>query len=352
MTSNHTLVWLLCAGLLSVGCEQKPQSTNTAPAVSVTAAAILSVAEQTRDVPAPAVDPQGDDTERWIETDDMAVYRVVDPFGAQLAAATDAYKAKDNAKAAEALSLAAKALTAEGDGVDAKELEQLKRGASALETAAKQLTEGKLDSKAFNQVVSDGYSADIENRWELIDAERWFSYYDQPAVHFERAQAALSKDPKLAGVELAKVASYVRLQALHASGESKDLLAESLMELSSLATQLYEGKPTSQGELDDVVYDTSHALSFFHYHQVISAMAKPDGKTAARELQAAIKHVEALTKRADAKLIADVRKVVDEERELANSLQNGAKLESQFVNQKLKSLEQLLTKLRRPHAVK
>ncbi len=254
------------------------------------------------------------DDERWITVEETELYRVVDEVSERLADATDEMLKDDDQAAAESLRLAARALVAEAEGLDSSVYDKLKEPAHQLESVADALDRGDEDLQAFNDAVSAAYDADIMQRWVVLDDVQRLSFFEQPDVHFAKAEDALVQNKKEAAKELAKVASYVRLQALAATGPAQDRLEHAIDSIEQLQRKLDAGKAVDIDDLNDVRFETSHALAYFHYHRLVDKGSKRSPSA----WRAALHHLQAallLTPAADKRLLDDVQHWADDLKE-------------------------------------
>ena len=362
MYQRKLSVGILVLSAAVCGCEKKDTNEATPPAPATTATvtpkasakpeppAVTASASAGQPEATPAA--KADSTERFIEAQDVLLYRVVDKVGEHLATATNAFKGQDKTMTANALDLAAKALTNETAGMSPEVRASLQKPADELERVAKDIRGGKFDKKEFETAVTNAYAADIHGRWGEVVDTTWYAYYDQPQLHFDKAQQELAKDPKAAAIEVAKVASYVRMEMFRASGQSKDRLASAVKELDQMATELYTGKSVSKSQFENAYYDTADALSYYHYENFMRAYDKKENEIASREFHASVKHLELAVAHAGETADSDATKVVKDAKDLGDKLEHATEADAATIKKKAEAVTQLLDKLRKKHGSK
>jgi hypothetical protein len=158
----------------------------------------------------------------WIEYQDTTFTPVLDEVSKQLAAARSALASKDNAKAAEAMQAAARALRTQADRAARMERQRAAADLQAardthaklaaltrqLDATAAQIKAGKVPSTAaLDQTLSKAARADLERRWLVTDVTTWYPVVEEPQRHFTAAiEDYAKKDYKAAATEVRKAA--------------------------------------------------------------------------------------------------------------------------------------------------
>ena len=244
----------------------------------------------------------------WILYDDMSVTPVVDDVSSHLAAARAALDKKDNAKAAEAMQAAARALEAQGDraakldhqraAADLKAAKEVHAKMVALtkqlDAAAAQIKAGKLTSTAaLDKTIGKAQRADLERRWLVTDVTTWYPVAEEPQRHFGAAiEAYAKKDYKAAATEVRKAASYVRLEASRATGDVKKGLETANADLEKTASALDKGALKAEKDMDKAFASANHALALAHRARAAQSWARKAYDQAGYELKAAAQGLE------------------------------------------------------------
>jgi len=268
------------------------------PATSSTAAAASSAK-------APVVAKSPAD---WIEYDDATYTPVLDDVSQALANARAALAKKDTAKAAEAMTAAARALEAQADragridrqraAADMKLARETHTRMLALtkklDATAAQIKAGKVVSTAaLDKTLDKAARADMERRWLVTDVTGWYPVADEPQRHFGAAvEAFAKKDYKAAATEVRKAAAYVRLESARAVGDAKKGLDAADADLEKMAKALDRGAVKAEKEIDKVFANANHALALAHRAKAAESWAHKAYVQAGYELKAAAQGLE------------------------------------------------------------
>jgi hypothetical protein len=204
----------------------------------------------------PALAPRSPDS--WIVYDDATYTPVVDAVSRHLDAARKAFDAKDDKMAAREMRAVAEELRLQADRARKDDLSVVKSdeallaadvqaekdtikrmNASALKAsaAAAAIESGKIKSKAdLDMAINKAARADLEHRWLVSDVATWYPVTEEPQRHFTDAVAAsASNDYKSAAADVRKATSFLRLEAGRATGDAKQELHSSIVQLDKLA---------------------------------------------------------------------------------------------------------------------
>ena len=248
MNTRFTL--LAAAAMLAlVQLPLQAVAQTTKPAANAATAAPAAPATTTA-AKAPVVTQSPTD---WIQYDDTCYTPVVDDVSKALDDARTALAKKDNAKAADAMQTAARALEAQADRVakidrqraaaDMKLARETHARMAALthklDATAAQVKAGKVTTTAaLDKTLDKAARADLERRWLVTDVTGWYPVSEEPQRHFGAAgEAYAKKDFKAAATEVRKAAAYLRLESARATGEAKKGLdaADAELERTALA---------------------------------------------------------------------------------------------------------------------
>lgn len=317
---NTVLAAAVVAGFSQLPMAAFAQSAPTA-APSATAAAAKA--------PVAAKSPT-----EWIQYDDLSYTPVVDDVSAHLATARAALAKKDNAKAAEAMQAAARALEAQGDKVakldrqraaaDMKHARETHARMVALtkqlDATAAQVKAGKLPTTAaLDKTLGKAARSDLERRWLVTDVTTWYPVSEEPQRHFGAAvEAYAKKDYKAAAVEVRKAEAYVRLEAARATGEAAKGLDAVRSNMEKVAQSLDKGALKAEKDMDKVFAQANHALAIAHRTKAAESWARKaydqagyELKAAAHSLDSAASWTGAEAKGAASTAMADARSVGD-----------------------------------------
>jgi hypothetical protein len=274
-----------------------------APASATTSATTAAAASSTAKAPVVAKSPTD-----WIEYDDATYTPVLDDVSQALATARAALAKKDNAKAAEAMTTAARALEAQADragrvdrqraAADMKLARETHTRMVALtkklDATAAQIKAGKVVSTAaLDKTLDKAARADMERRWLVTDVTGWYPVADEPQRHFGAAvEAFAKKDYKAAATEVRKAAAYMRLESARAVGQAKTGLDDAGSELEKTAKALDKGAIKAEKDMDTAFANANHALALAHRAKAAESWAHKAYDQAGYELKAAAQGLE------------------------------------------------------------
>ncbi|MEO5696482.1 MAG: hypothetical protein ABIQ60_05035 [Burkholderiaceae bacterium] len=244
----------------------------------------------------------------WIQYEDTTYTPVVDDVSGHLAAARTALTEKDNAKAADAMRAAARALQLQAD--HAGKIERRRAAADMnlardtharmdalvrkLDATAADLQAGKVTSTAqLDKVIGKAARADLERRWLVTDVATWYPVAEEPQRHFAAAAKDIAmKDYKAAATEVREASAFVRLESNRAVGEAKKGLKSARAGLDSTARALDKGALKSVHDMDKAFATANHALAVAHRAKAAESWARKAYDTAGYELKASAQSLE------------------------------------------------------------
>ena len=272
------------------------------PATQVAAPAVAAAPASTK-APVTAKSPT-----EWIEYDDATYTPVLDDVSQALADARAALAKKDNAKAAESMTAAARALQAQADragkidrqraAADMKLARETHKRMLALtkqlDATAAQIKAGKvITTAALDKTLGKAARADMERRWLVTDVTGWYPVADEPQRHFGAAvEAFAKKDYKAAATEVRKAQAYLRLESARAVGEARKGLDAANAELEKTAQALDKGAIKAEKDMDKAFADANHALAVAHRAKAAESWAHKAYDQAGYELKAAAQGLE------------------------------------------------------------
>lgn len=281
--------------LTAAAQNAKPAALASAP----TAAAATTIAK----TPVIAKSPTG-----WIEYDDASYTPVLDDVSKALADARAALARKDKAKAAEAMTTAARALQAQADragkidrqrAVADKKLARetharLAALAKKLDATAARIKAGRVVSTAaLDKTLDKAARSDLERRWLVTDVTDWYPVAVEPQRHFGAAvEAFAKKDFRAAATEVRKAEAYVRLESARTVGETRKGLDVASAELEKTARALDKGAITTEKDMDKTFAAADHALALAHRAEAAESWAHKAYDQAGYELKAAAQDLE------------------------------------------------------------
>lgn len=301
MKSRITLV--AAAVVLAIGpwpaMAAAPAAKSAVPAVAPAAAAAPAIAK----APVAARSPTD-----WIVYDDATYTPVLDDVSQALADARAALAKKDNAKAAEAMTAAARALQAQAEragtidrqraAADLKLARETHTRMVALtrrlEAAAAQIKAGKVTTTAaLDKTLDKAARADLERRWLVTDVTGWYPVADEAQRHFGAAAEAFArKDFKAAATEVRKAQAYLRLESARAVGEARKGLDAANAELEKTAQALDKGAIKAEQGMDRAFARADQALALAHRAKAAESWAHKAYDQAGNELKAAAQGLE------------------------------------------------------------
>lgn len=281
--------------LMAAAQTAKPAVPAVVPAVAPAAAAAKA--------PVTAKSPTD-----WIAYDDATYTPVLDDVSQALADARPALAKKDNVKAAEAMTAAARALQAQADR--AGKIDRQRAAADMklardthtrmvaltkqLDTTAAQIKAGKVvTTAALDKTLGKAARADMERRWLVTDVTGWYRVADEPQRHFGAAvEAFAKKDYKAAATEVRKAEAYLRLESARAVGEARKGLDAANAELERTAQALDKGAIKAEKDMDQAFASANHALALAHRAKAAESWAHKAYDQAGYELKAAAQGLE------------------------------------------------------------
>ncbi len=334
--------------LTAAAQSAKPGATASSPA----AAAATSTAK----APVVAKSPT-----EWIEYDDATYTPVLDDVSQALANARTALAKKDNAKAAEAMTTAARALEAQADragrvdrqraAADMKLARETHTRMVALtkklDATAAQIKAGKVVSTgALDKTLDKAARADMERRWLVTDVTGWYPVADEPQRHFGAAvEAFAKKDYKAAATEVRKAAAYVRLESARAVGQAKTGLDAAGAGLEKTAQALDKGAIKAEKDLDTAFANANHALALAHRAKAAESWAHKAYDQAGYELKAAAQGLESAATWTGAEAKSAATTGVTQARSVGDKLASGGVWAKDEVAKGFESLGGALNKL-------
>ncbi len=300
----NTLATLVAAsiGLMLGQTSQAAEAPAAKPALPLAApaAVVAPAATMPPVVPRAPVD--------WIAYDDATYTPVLDDVSRALADARVALAKKDNAKAAEAMSAAARALQVQAERAGKYDRQQaaadmkLARETHArmvaltkkLDAAAAQIKAGKLvTTAALDRILDKTARADLERRWLVTDVSHWYPVADEPQRHFGTAVADFAKkDYPAAATEIRKAAAYLRLESARAVGQARQGLEAADADLERLAHALDKGAIRTEADMHRTFADADHALALAHRAKAAESWAHKSYDQAGYELKSAAQGLE------------------------------------------------------------
>ncbi|MQM30165.1 MAG: hypothetical protein CRU78_06330 [Candidatus Accumulibacter phosphatis] len=264
-------VWVATAQLANVAYAQAPKG---APAAAVQPASPATPAALQLTAP-----------EDWIIYENTTTYTpVLDDLSRHLDAARKAFDAKDNKKAATEMRAAADELKKQAARADkeGKELvaadqallaadqkftqdavTRINASATKVSAAASAIESGKITRKAdLDQALDTAARADLDRRWVVTDVSTWYPVSEEPQRHFTNAVADYGrKEYTAAAAEIRKATGYLRLEAGRASGQAKQALDRSVLDLDKLAPAVAKGSLNETREMDKAFAEANQALA-------------------------------------------------------------------------------------------
>jgi hypothetical protein len=326
------------------------------PASATTSATTAAAASSTAKAPVVAKSPTD-----WIEYDDATYTPVLDDVSQALATARAALAKKDNAKAAEAMTTAARALEAQADragrvdrqraAADMKLARETHTRMVALtkklDATAAQIKAGKVVSTvALDKTLDKAARADMERRWLVTDVTGWYPVADEPQRHFGAAiEAFAKKDYKAAATEVRKAAAYVRLESARAVGQAKTGLDAAGSELEKTAKALDKGAVKAEKDMDTAFANANHALALAHRAKAAESWAHKAYDQAGYELKAAAQGLESAAAWTGAEAKSAASTGVSDARSVGDKLASGGVWAKNEVAKGFESLGGALNKL-------
>jgi hypothetical protein len=285
--------------------------------------------------------------EDWIIYDGTTYTPVVDAVSRHLDAARKAFDAKDNRKAAaemravadelrlqaaragkegEALLKEDKALIETDTRSRQETVARLNASALKVSSAAAAIESGKINTKDdLDRAIDKAARADMERRWLVTDVAAWYPVSEEPQRNFLNAFAAYArKDYKGAAADIRKANGHLRLEARRASGEAKQALDRSVVQLDTLATSVEKGSMTDGQAMLKTFAKAEHALAVEHRAKAAESWARKEYDKVGYELKAAAHGLESAAGWAGGEAKAGASAVVADTKTLGDKLATGA----------------------------
>jgi hypothetical protein len=301
MKTRITLV--AAAVMLALGRAPLTAAAQDAKSAAPATAPNVANAPATAKTPVTAKSPTD-----WIEYDDATYTPVLDDVSKALADARAALAKKDKAKAAEAMTTAARALEVQADragkidrqlaAADMKLARETHARMAALtkklDATAAQIKAGKVvTTTALDKTLDRAARADLERRWLVTDATGWYPVADEPQRHFGAAADDFAKkDFKAAATEVRKAAAYLRLESARAVGEAKKGLDAAGADLEKTARALDKGAVKVEKDMDQSFANANHALALAHRAKAAESWVHKAYDQAGYELKVAAQGLE------------------------------------------------------------
>ena len=325
LTPRHLTVAVLVASaqLSSVAFAQTPKmpTAQAAPAEAKAPVAIKSPTD-------------------WIIYDETTFTPVADSISLHLDAARKAFDAKDNKKAAAEMRAVAAELKAQAAQAAKAEKARTKSEmelahntfkrmdavASKVSAAAAGIKNGKIKTKAdLDKAIDKATRADMEQRWLVTDVTTWYPVTEEPQRHFGSAvEAYAKKDYKAVATEIRKATGYLRLEAGRATGDAKQALDSSVVELDKLAASVEKGAIKGEKIMDKAFANANHALALAHRTKATESWARKEYNKAGYELKAAAHGLESAAAWAGQEAKAGASAAVAGTRALGDKIVSGA----------------------------
>jgi len=232
----------------------------------------------------------------WISVEDTSFTPVVDEVSRRLLAATQAFDAKDNAKATAELNAVADALKGQlgdltrkkGAGY-AQTAKHLNATIAKIRKEADNISQGKVRTRAeFDQAFNAAFMSDLDMRWVETDTTTWYPVSEEPQRYFRAAATAYAaKNYATAATEIREATGYVRLEAARTDGQAHHHLVRSVRELDALATSVAKGTVTDTKTMEHTFARADSALALSHRAKATVSWAAKQYDATGYELKAA-----------------------------------------------------------------
>ena len=350
---NNRLTLVAVAVVLALG-----QLPLTAAAQSAKPAAPATAASAPASAKAPVTAKSPTD---WIEYEDTTYTPVLDDVSKALAEVRTALAKKDNAKASEAMTSAARALQAQADR--AGKIDRQRAAADMrlarethtrmvaltkkLDATAAQIKAGKVATvAALDKTLNKATRADLERRWLVTDVAAWYPVVDEPQRHFAAAaEAYAKKDYKAAAAEVRKGESYLRLESARAVGEAKKGLDSANAELEKTAQALDKGAIKTEKGMDKAFANANHALALAHRAKAAESWSRKAYDDAGYELKAAAQALDSAAAWTGAEAKSAASAGVSDARTIGDKLASGGVWAKDEVTKGFESLGAALNQL-------
>lgn len=232
----------------------------------------------------------------WISVEETSFTPVVDEVSRRMLAATRAFDAKDNAKAAAELNAVADALKGQqgdlshkkGSG-NAQNEKLLSATIAKVRKEADNISQGKVHTRAeLDRAFNAAFLADLDRRWVETNTTTWYPVSEEPQRHFRAAaKAYAAKDYATAATEIHKATGYVRLEAARTDGEAHRNLVRSARELDVLAASVAKGTATDTKAMEHTFARADSALALSHRAKATASWTAKHYDATGYELKAA-----------------------------------------------------------------
>ncbi|MFY9326865.1 MAG: hypothetical protein WAO76_02410 [Georgfuchsia sp.] len=305
----------------------------------------------------------------WIIYDDTTYYTpVVDEVSRHLAAARKAFDTNDSNKAATEMRAVANELKRQATIADKQDkslvkadkalleadkkyrrdtIKRINASAQKVSTAAAAIESGKIKTKAdLDKAIDKATRTDMERRWQVTDVDTWYPVIEEPQHHFTNAVTAYAKkDYKVVASEIHKATSYLRLEAARATGEPKQKLDSSVVQLDALSdsavrsalkdmhahgsggtvgSAIEQGIKLDEHSMSKDFVKANQALALAHRAKAAEAWARNDYHEAGYELKAAAHGLKSASGWLGKEANADESRVVKDTRALGDKLASDA----------------------------
>lgn len=285
--------------------------------------------------------------EDWIMYDDMSYTPVVDAVSRHLAAARQAFAAKDQKKAASEMRAVAnelqdqraragkenslliqddKALLAADTKFANDSAKSMQASVEKVSAAAGAIENGRIKSNAdLDKVINRAARADLDRRWVIADVATWYPVVEEPQHNFTNAVADYAKkDYRAAATDIRKASGYLRLEAGRSAGDAKLALDHSVAQLDTLAAAVEKGTQKEEQSMAKAFAQADHALAVAHREKAAESWARKAYDKAGYELKAAAHGLESAAGWAGGRAEASAISTVTETRALGDKLISGA----------------------------
>jgi hypothetical protein len=316
-------------------------------------AAVLAAPQKT---PISAKSPK-----EWIQYQATTFTPVIDDVTEHLAAARAALTRKDNAKAAEAMQAAARALATLGnraaklerespapDPKVARDVPQRMAALSKkLDVTAVRIKAGNVPTiAALDKELGKAARSDLDLRWLVSDVTSWYPVVEEPQRHFGAATKAFrKKDYPAATTEVRKAAGYLRLESARATGDAQQRLDAAHADLEETAQSLEKGAITAEEDLEKVFANANHALALAHRSKAAESWARKDYYVTGHELKAAAHNLQSAASWTRGEGEGAALATAADSRAVGNKLASGGAWTKNEVAQSLASLGTALNRL-------
>ena len=232
--------------------------------------------------------------EDWIVVQDEDYIPVIDDLSRKLQSARKAFLMKDQSTAAADIRAVADLLSTETSGASRGLKENIDVAMKQLSALAADLdSKQTVEAKRFDAVIAAAHHADLDSDWLVLDESSWYPYVDEPDLHFKNAhQSFLAKNYDKAAEEIRKGEAFVKLEARRSSGDVKNSLNSSAVELGKVAADTKKGTVKSVREGDEAFARADRALAQSHQMKAKESWAKKETVKTGYEMKAGARLLE------------------------------------------------------------